>query len=719
MQSGVEFLALKTVRDQWAANVPLQADYANFVTVCQSSGTGKSRMVDELGQYIFTIPFNVRADEGGGAYPLPDEEVRDYLAPTVSYEEAYIQRCQIFFSTLFRAISGFLIRCKGEGSLSALQLAHVWRLFLGENRGTFYSELVERSRQIARTGGDYVGPEAPFAQLQALVSSEQLDPQQSFSNLPVVANLSKDKLHSYISNGKENAENAKKALDTRQIPVNHGLKVVIYFDEAHTLLKASYVEQEDEPTAETTKTVDDDLKPTVGMRKSMYHHILSVLNTLKEYGFFAIFLSTSSRIRILAPPPSQASSARQTDDRAPLAPITEIAFDCHPDLSAGIALNQKLSTCRSIEFMAKFGRVLFWALLEGSYTPAQVLNLAKNKIAGYQYRASDASLRKPEEDGTLACLDLRLSFDYDLRRDPLDGKEERLVENHMRLCYSVPTQCAYLWSGYSSEPLLAEETHAATIRNCKPDVASSSPDPKWPPSFSEALGRGWIRFTHFGKLGDSTCGVSQMGLYAAFVRGMAYIGKPNQGNSDVIIPVCLAKSDDFSPQDMTAIFVQFKARKVKGGHRHDYTAEDLEAFPECDRALPYCTLLMELGIPPKCRSAKTVGSSQELRRKERRENSKPHLRYNIRAFGSTSNIYKPIEREHQDDYHNVFRTMAPLNEHARQNAEHISQILTMKPEWTCDSFNSLHWLKSEVTTVSDDELEEPKVEVGPVTLIGT
>ncbi len=36
--------------------------YSNQVSVTQSSGTGKSRMVHELGKLVFTIPFNLRDD---------------------------------------------------------------------------------------------------------------------------------------------------------------------------------------------------------------------------------------------------------------------------------------------------------------------------------------------------------------------------------------------------------------------------------------------------------------------------------------------------------------------------------------------------------------------------------------------------------------------------------------------------------------------------------
>jgi len=34
--------------------------YANFAPIVQSSGTGKSRLVDQVAVSIFTIPFNLR-----------------------------------------------------------------------------------------------------------------------------------------------------------------------------------------------------------------------------------------------------------------------------------------------------------------------------------------------------------------------------------------------------------------------------------------------------------------------------------------------------------------------------------------------------------------------------------------------------------------------------------------------------------------------------------
>jgi hypothetical protein len=43
--------------------------YANFVPIIQSSGMGKSRLVDETAKLIFTIPFCFRSESDGGCIP--------------------------------------------------------------------------------------------------------------------------------------------------------------------------------------------------------------------------------------------------------------------------------------------------------------------------------------------------------------------------------------------------------------------------------------------------------------------------------------------------------------------------------------------------------------------------------------------------------------------------------------------------------------------------
>jgi hypothetical protein len=45
--------------------------YSNTVTILQSSGTGKSRMVHEQSNLVFTLPFNLRPHIEGKGHSLP------------------------------------------------------------------------------------------------------------------------------------------------------------------------------------------------------------------------------------------------------------------------------------------------------------------------------------------------------------------------------------------------------------------------------------------------------------------------------------------------------------------------------------------------------------------------------------------------------------------------------------------------------------------------
>jgi hypothetical protein len=44
--------------------------YSNSVSIIQSSGTGKSRMVHELSNLVFTLPFNLRPQSENKGYSL-------------------------------------------------------------------------------------------------------------------------------------------------------------------------------------------------------------------------------------------------------------------------------------------------------------------------------------------------------------------------------------------------------------------------------------------------------------------------------------------------------------------------------------------------------------------------------------------------------------------------------------------------------------------------
>ena len=58
----------------------------------------------------------------------------------------------------------------------------------------------------------------------------------------------------------------------------------------------------------------------------------------------------------------------------------------------------------------------------------------------------------------LAVVDVRLCLDYETQVEDNKAMQTAvdLVATHMRTVYSIPQHRQYLYSGYSSEPLLAE-----------------------------------------------------------------------------------------------------------------------------------------------------------------------------------------------------------------------------------------------------------------------
>ena len=117
---------------------------------------------------------------------------------------------------------------------------------------------------------------------------------------------------------------------------NDDVKLMLYFDEAHVL---------------TQRNVPND-----PYEKNMYDVLCSCLNSFLFFPVFAIFLSTTSNTKELAPARSVATSARAHESSNALqGPITETPFDCSSRFPIALG-TLKLRDVSKVEFMAQFGR---------------------------------------------------------------------------------------------------------------------------------------------------------------------------------------------------------------------------------------------------------------------------------------------------------------------------------------------------------------------------
>ena len=61
--------------------------YAKSMTIIQSSGTGKSRLLDELSKELLTISFVLRHPCKDVEWPPGDHEITDFLTCSTEYKE--------------------------------------------------------------------------------------------------------------------------------------------------------------------------------------------------------------------------------------------------------------------------------------------------------------------------------------------------------------------------------------------------------------------------------------------------------------------------------------------------------------------------------------------------------------------------------------------------------------------------------------------------------
>ncbi|KAF8575276.1 hypothetical protein K439DRAFT_1665120 [Ramaria rubella] len=425
-------------------NMPRSRPYSNSVAIIQSSGSGKSRMVHEQSNLVFTIPFNLhsQADERDLPLrvPVPDAMIRIHLVESVPKDNiANVQLYYfVFLKHLFYRVRTELEFLYGGKSRAATHaaLATSWHNHLETGvRDKLYREVVESASRLPLVCPATMSVDVGFT-ISMKMLDKALDEYQH-------ASMSNEDLDLCVATTEAQHEFTQ-LLSTIDRYVNSpelgvdDVRVVIYFDEADILTNTSVPSNPD--------------------NTDLYDVLCSCFNAFLGEPLFVIYLSTKLHLEQSAPSRQMASSARAYGYANALqAPINETPFDCAKDLyiRPGKCTLQDICT---IEFMSMFGRPMFWSLIEGAGSHkrevvSQIIDLARAKlICSHNI---DVSHRKLTPEGRLAVLDMRLMLTWEPRYDAY-RTEARLVASHMRLVYSIPKDRVYLQSGYSSEPILGE-----------------------------------------------------------------------------------------------------------------------------------------------------------------------------------------------------------------------------------------------------------------------
>ena len=251
---------------------------------------------------------------------------------------------------------------------------------------------------------------------------------------------------------------------------------------------------------------------------------------------------------------------------------------------------------------------------------------------------------------------------------------------------------------------LFEPTYARMVLDARPDNLESDM------TFSEAFAHSMVRFTHFVEAGDAYAMTSEA-LFAAFTRGMAFIGYPTQQAADFAIPVLLNKDDTLQESAMSATLIRIK-RRVKGCSPCAYTFSEDEVglFPpeaearesqgkgkgkaeeSLDDKRPYITLVAEVCIEPQEGNMKTPTVHVSQRSEPIHYHSDVHPRYAIVAYGCTG-VYNQVDGS---KYAFFLATRDFFTEHPNYWVARSRDLaMRLKPFWWCGE-NSYHWLDSEL-----------------------
>ncbi|KAG5330264.1 hypothetical protein C0989_009044 [Termitomyces sp. Mn162] len=230
--------------------------------------------------------------------------------------------------------------------------------------------------------------------------------------------------------------------------------IVFYFDEAHHLSK-------------TTVSA----KPN----RTAYQCLCKAFTYMMNAPVFALFLSTYSRLSETVPTSSRnfwssrpMSSHSEGSDDNMNAPFVELPFDAWKEPSLVIEGTHSSQEICSLKFMARFGRPLFWTVLENtpSIDDEEVVKYAMSKLElRLEDTSRDKSCKFPLQK-LIPPLSVRVDLSFELNRDEAVFLEGLLVASSMRTVYSVPKHQQYLRGGYPSEPFVAEAAARAIFKWC-------------------------------------------------------------------------------------------------------------------------------------------------------------------------------------------------------------------------------------------------------------
>ncbi|KAH8116528.1 hypothetical protein DFH11DRAFT_1742176 [Phellopilus nigrolimitatus] len=424
----------------------LDKKYANFCPIIQSSGTGKSRVVDQLGRTHFILPICLRDPKTTG-FPPADNSIRNFLTNGSTCTKLQAEKhVEAFLSALFRKTLELLRNLYEDNpDMDYWQMAGDFRRRMSEGqtmnhtnkfRTNFYNRVVTAAENdTIRAATEKPTSYSAFIDLEMFLRERVLGREVRAEELK----------------GMELVPS-----DDKLIEKCHPL-VIIAFDEAAPLTEAK------------------------GTENPIFDTLRSKLRKLNDCSLFTLFLSTTGKISaFISPSGMPDSSLRLLLRELELnLPFTATGFDLFAkrgkvegedvvDQEGLFALT--LDEITSESYMAHLGRALWASILDnasGANLDEEEIKYIKEVMVLF---AAVKLLNKPlfsnwnpvefAEAERFACLAQRLPLEFTSTTYVSRNHQREQVENHMRICLKVDPTLESMVTLAASEPLLSEAAYA-------------------------------------------------------------------------------------------------------------------------------------------------------------------------------------------------------------------------------------------------------------------
>ncbi|KIJ58757.1 hypothetical protein HYDPIDRAFT_33872 [Hydnomerulius pinastri MD-312] len=431
--------------------------YAQCAAIIQSSGTGKSRAVDEMSKSRFVIPINLR-DETATGYPPRDASVCSYFAvgAITTQKEAFSRACaflQALFETTKDVLSGDITSPQDLAKLDKAQPAPAqFRSYMeagmshkahGEFRRKFYEVVCSRAFQLISdykiqldTLMGHIGAPSENG-IERKFMRDDFPLKTAFQSL---CKALEDFKASRPPAGEPPKKKTKTAKGVSEADHLESPFVIISFDEIHALMQVK--------TSADSKVFF-----------SVFGELQRALRHLLHLSFFALFLTTTGKFNAIMPPPGRDLSSRiQHGGRRLIPPFVDLGLDQVAKKVSIYTGSVTLSSVSSSDQLCTYGRPLWGTRYEAGKREIKdnIVSFAASKLLGGQDY-------KPEEEvdlsSKLACLATRLPIEFLSTSYASHAEEMKQVEGHLRLVLRVDENMESMVTVSPSEPVLSEAAY--------------------------------------------------------------------------------------------------------------------------------------------------------------------------------------------------------------------------------------------------------------------